>query len=174
MSSGLEKVGLLAGGLAAAYFTGGLSLGATAGAETAAAASSTSALATVGTTEALAASGAAAPALGIAGGAAAGAAAGAGAANSGLFGTGVTATEALAAATGASALYTMAQGPKGINVPPAPSFASQDQQVQQVEQQTLSRQQIAGGLQSTVGTAGGQAGAILSPATTSSRAILGG
>jgi hypothetical protein len=167
MSSGLGRDFMLAVGIGAAAYTGGASLGLVgAGAGADVAAGTTLATdATVGAGTEAAVTVAAPTAVGIAG---------AGAAGAGLAGTGVTASEALAAATGASALYTMAQGPKGINVPPAPSFAAQDSQVQQVEQQTLSRQQIAGGLQSTVGTPGGQAGAILSPSTTSSRAILGG
>jgi hypothetical protein len=92
----------------------------------------------------------------------------------GIAGTGITAGEASAAATGASAIYTLAQGRQGISIPPAPGQIQNDAQAQAVQQQTLEREQAAGGLQSTVGTSGGQAGAILSPATTSNRSILGG
>jgi hypothetical protein len=55
---------------------------------------------------------------------------------------------ASAAATGVSALSTLAAGSRGINVPPAP--------------------------QSTTGTAGGQAGAVLNPSTLSTKTLLGG
>jgi hypothetical protein len=56
-----------------------------------------------------------------------------------------------------------------------PNQVNTDQQQQlETQQQQLQRQQTAGGLQGTLGTAGGQAGAILSPTTTSNRSILGG
>jgi hypothetical protein len=93
----------------------------------------------------------------------------------GIAGTGITAGEVAAAATGASAIYSMSQqGRSGANVPPMPGQVQNDQQIQATEQQTLAREQAAGGLQSTTGTAGGQQGAVLSPATTSNRSILGG
>jgi hypothetical protein len=92
----------------------------------------------------------------------------------GIAGTGVTAGEAAAVATGASAVYSMSQSRSGVNIPPAPGQIQNDQQNQAAEQQTLAREQAAGGLQSTTGTAGGQAGAMISPATTSNRSILGG
>jgi hypothetical protein len=92
----------------------------------------------------------------------------------GIAGTGITAGEAAAVATGASALYSMTQSRSGVNIPPAPGQIQNDQQIQAAEQQTLAREQAAGGLQSTTGTAGGQAGAMISPATTSNRSILGG
>jgi hypothetical protein len=82
---------------------------------------------------------------------------------------------ASAAATGVSALSTLAAGSRGINVPPAPQTQlGTDQSVQQADQQALQRAQVAGGLQSTTGTAGGQAGAVLNPSTLSTKTLLGG
>lgn len=79
------------------------------------------------------------------------------------------------AATGVSALTTLARGAPSINIPPAPQMQlGADQAAQQAEQQSLQRAQAAGGLQSTTGTAGGQAGAILNPSTLSNRTLLGG
>jgi hypothetical protein len=92
----------------------------------------------------------------------------------GILGTGITAPELSAAATGASALYTLAQSRKGISIPPPPGTVQNDAQIQQVQQQTLQREQAAGGLNSTTGTSGGEQGAILSAGTTSNRSILGG
>lgn len=92
----------------------------------------------------------------------------------GILGTGVTYQEASAAATGVSALYTLAQSKHGISIPPAPRSVQNDSQVQLQEQQILQREQSAGGLDSTTGTAGGEQGAILGAGTTSNRSILGG
>ena len=111
------------------------------------------------------------------GGATAGATAGTGlvAGTGGLAGAGITASGVSAAATGASALYQLSQGGPHVNIPPAPqSAAATDQAVANAEQQSLQRRQAAGGLQSTTGTPGGQAGAILAPSTQSSKSILGG
>lgn len=85
-----------------------------------------------------------------------------------------TISEASAVASGTSSLATLAAGPGRINVPPTPGVAQQDQDVQNVEQQTLRREQVAGGLQGTTGTPGGQAGAVLNPGTLSNRSVLGG
>jgi hypothetical protein len=61
-----------------------------------------------------------------------------------------------------------------VNVPPVPNQIGNDQQVEATEQQELARRQAAGGLQSTVGTGGGQAGAMLNPSTLSQKSLLGG
>jgi hypothetical protein len=90
------------------------------------------------------------------------------------LGTGITAPEAAAAASGASSIFTLAQSRKGLSIPPPPQTVQNDAQIQQVEQQTLAREQAAGGLQGSTGTPGGQAGAILASNTTSNRSILGG
>jgi hypothetical protein len=78
------------------------------------------------------------------------------------------------AATGVSALATLARGAPNINVPPSPQFQTQDATVAQAGQQALQRAQAAGGLQSTTGTPGGQAGSVLNPTTLSSKTLLGG
>jgi hypothetical protein len=84
--------------------------------------------------------------------------------------------EASAIAQGASSLYQLAAGPGRINIPPSPLTpqANIDQSAANAEQQQLQREEAAAGLQSTVGTAGGQAGAILNPSTLSSHSLLGG
>jgi hypothetical protein len=81
---------------------------------------------------------------------------------------------ATTAATGLSAINTLAQGRGGINIPPTPGQVQSDQTVLNAQQEELQREQAAGGLQGTTGTPGGQAGAILAPSTTSNRSILGG
>jgi hypothetical protein len=82
---------------------------------------------------------------------------------------------AATAATGVSALATLARGAPGINLPPAPhTNLGTDQSVAQAEQQALQRAQVRGGLSSTTGTEGGQAGSVLNPATLSSKTLLGG
>lgn len=130
-----------------------------------------------------AAEGGAAAAAGgaAAGGAAAGAGAGAAAggtaaagAGAAAAGGGVTLTGVAAATTAASALYQLSQGGRGINVPPSPQAAGTDESVQNAEQMQLKRAQAAGGLQSTTGTPGGQAGAMLNPTTLSQKSLLGG
>ena len=73
-----------------------------------------------------------------------------------------------------SALYQLSQGSKGINVPPAPQTgATSDQSEVDAQQQQQRRQQAAGGLQSTLGTDGGQAGAILNPTNLGKKSLLG-
>jgi hypothetical protein len=112
-------------------------------------------------------------AAGVAAGAAAPAAASIAGAG-GIAGTGISATEALSAATSASALYRLSQGSKGINVPPSPQPGlTTDRGIQDAEQAQLRRAQTAGGLQGSTGTEGGQAGAILNPATLSTKTLLG-
>lgn len=151
------------------------SLFATTGAADAAATGATAAgsAATAGaTTAAVEAGGYAAVGGGIAAGAAPTAAA-AGAAGTGI--TAATVSEAAAAATGVSSLYTLSQGPGRINIPPAPyqGTGKIDQQVTSAEAAERARLAAAGGLQSTIGTGGGQAGATLNPATMSSHSLLG-
>lgn len=85
-----------------------------------------------------------------------------------------TVSEAAAVASGASALATLAAGPGNISVPPAPYQASVDTGALNAEQEERQRLAAAGGLQSTIGTGGGQAGAILNPSTMSQRSLLGG
>lgn len=85
-----------------------------------------------------------------------------------------TISESAAVAEGASALYTLVNGPGSVSVPPMPYTANVDQGALNAEQQERQRLAAAGGLQSTVGTGGGQAGAILNPGTMSSRTLLGG
>lgn len=111
----------------------------------------------------------------------AGIAAGASAPTLGAIGAGIgdmtpmaLASGATSAASGLSALNTLAQGRGGINLPPQPGAVQNDQSVQNAEQASLKRAQIAGGLQSTTGTAGGQAGAVLNPSTLSTKSLLGG
>jgi hypothetical protein len=84
-----------------------------------------------------------------------------------------TVAEASAVAEGASALTTLANGPGRINVPPSPSGVGSDQAVVDAEQKELQRRQAAGGLASTAGTPGGQAGAVLNPSTISNKSLLG-
>lgn len=128
------------------------------------------------TTAAVEAGGYAAVGGGIAAGAAPAAAAGV-AGGGAVAGGGIatTVSEAAAVASGASALYTLSQGPGRINVPPVPVTqpAQVDQAVANAEQAQIARRAAAGGLQSTVGTGTGQAGAILNPATLSNRSMLG-
>jgi len=87
-----------------------------------------------------------------------------------------TVAEATTAAAGASSLYQLATGAGRVQIPPMPMTAPAqvDQSVQAAEQQALQRRAAAGGLQSTIGTGAGQAGAVLNPATLSRGNILGG
>jgi hypothetical protein len=147
---------------AAGAATGATSIG---GAEAATAAAALEG----GSTAATAAATAGAAATGVGGAVAAGGALTTGA------GIATTVSEAAAVASGASALATLANGPGRINIPPVPVNQPQtDQAVLNAQQQEIQREAAAGGLQSTVGTAGGQGGAILNPSTMSSRSILGG
>jgi hypothetical protein len=82
--------------------------------------------------------------------------------------------EAAAIAQGASSLYTLAQGQRGVSIPPTPGMGQQDQAIANAEQQERARREAAGGLQSTLGTPGGAQGALLNPATLSNRQLLGG
>jgi len=86
-----------------------------------------------------------------------------------------TASTLATAATAGSALYQLSQGGPKINVPPTPqNGAGQDQAVAQADAQAIKRAQAADGLQASTGTAGGQAGSVLSPVTTSKNSVLGG
>lgn len=71
-------------------------------------------------------------------------------------------------AVGAVAAFSR---PKAPTIPPTP-FLQQDQDAQQVEQQTLAREQQAHGLASTIGTPTG-AGSVLNPATSQQKTLLG-
>lgn len=106
----------------------------------------------------------------------AGGAAGAGAA----VGTGVslaTVGSALGAVSaGVGIAGTLgAFGRKGPVLPPSPmmSPATIDQTAEQAQQEALGRQRIAGGINSTVGTPGGQAGAVMNPASLGQKTLLG-
>ena len=60
-------------------------------------------------------------------------------------------------------------------MPPSPvqTAQQQDQSQQNVEENLMRRQSIAGGLNSTVGTSGGQAGTMLNPSTLGQKTLLG-
>lgn len=85
-----------------------------------------------------------------------------------------TISEASAVASGASALATLVNGPGNVSIPPSPYQPNVDQGALSAEEQERQRLAAAGGLQSTVGTGAGQAGAILNPSTMSQRSLLGG
>lgn len=87
-----------------------------------------------------------------------------------------TAGEAAAVAEGASALYTLSQGPRNPNIPPIGTTGQGqiDQSAAAAAEAERQRLAAAGGLQSTIGTGAGQAGAMLNPSTLSSRTLLGG
>ena len=101
-------------------------------------------------------------------GSVAGAAAGAGG--------GITAGEvsAGAAVLGAGTAAYSALSAKKPVIPPSPVNAvSTDQSVEDAQANAMRRQSIAGGLSSTVGTSGGQAGTILNPANMGGKSLLG-
>jgi hypothetical protein len=89
----------------------------------------------------------------------------------------MTATQAIeagaAAVSAGSAIYQLANMPKA-NLPPSPTTGLNDQQIQASEQAALKRREAAAGLQGTTGTPGGEAGAVLNPATLSNKSVLGG
>ena len=64
--------------------------------------------------------------------------------------------------------------PKAL-LPPAPlqSQTQQDESAQQVDELARRRQSIAGGITSTLGTAGGSEGAVLNPANLGQKTLLG-
>lgn len=85
-----------------------------------------------------------------------------------------TAASAVSAGVGIAGAVG-AFGNKRPVMPPSPmiSQASVDQSAEEAQQQAKQRQAIAGGINSTVGTAGGQAGAILNPSTMGQKTLLG-
>lgn len=133
-------------------------------------------MADAGVGEAAAAGGAKAAGEAGAGAAAAGTGAAAAGTAAAAGGIGTTLAEGAAIASAASAIYGLASGPGRVNIPPSPLVpqARIDQQVENAEQQALGRRQAAAGLTSTLGTAGGEAGAMLNPSTLSSKSLLGG
>lgn len=64
---------------------------------------------------------------------------------------------------------------KRPTIPPSPVIpqAQVDQQAELASQQARQRQSIAGGISSTVGTPGGQAGEALNPANLGGKTLLG-
>lgn len=66
-------------------------------------------------------------------------------------------------------------GGKRPIMPPSPlqGVQQQDESVQKAEQDAQRRQSIAGGINSTVGTPGGQGGQVLNPGNMSSHTLLG-
>lgn len=163
-AAGAGAAGTATAGGAAAGTAATAAVGTGAAGGLASAAAGTAALDAVGVGAATADAGALASAS-------AGIAAGSGAVGLGSIAT--TVSEAAALAQGASSLYSLANGPRGVSVPPSPQVAP-DQSVANAEQQELARREAAGGLQSTTGTSGGQAGAVLNPGTVSNRSLLGG
>jgi hypothetical protein len=84
-----------------------------------------------------------------------------------------TVTQAATVAAGASSIYQLANQPR-IQIPPSPGIAQVDQSTAAAEADAERRRATAGGLQSTIGTGPGQAGAVLNPATLSQHGLLGG
>jgi hypothetical protein len=87
-----------------------------------------------------------------------------------------TGVEVAAGAADVATLYAAGSAlSKKPNIPPSPVLpaAQVNEQVQQKENQERQRQAIAGGIQSTVGTPGGQAGQILNPANMANKTLLG-
>jgi len=86
-----------------------------------------------------------------------------------------TVEQAATVAAGASAIYQLANQPR-IQIPPSPTTGAGqiDQSVAAAEADAERRRATAGGLQSTIGTGAGQAGAVLNPGTLSQHALLGG
>lgn len=68
----------------------------------------------------------------------------------------------------------LAKGSGRVNVPPIPNQVGNDMETAAAEQQTLQRREAAGGINSTIGTSGGQQGAVLNPSTMSQKSLLGG
>jgi hypothetical protein len=99
---------------------------------------------------------------------------GAGSVSAAGTGAGITAGEVSAAASLSSSIYTLSQGAGKVNDPPAPNQLGSDATVADAQQQQLRRQQAAGGIDSTTGTSGGQAGAVLNPSSMSTHSLLGG
>ena len=85
----------------------------------------------------------------------------------------VAGSAALAVGTGVATNALMAG--KRPAMPPNPVMGQQqqDEAEEQAQQNALRRQSIAGGINSTVGTSGGQAGQVLDPANMSGKSLLG-
>ena len=84
-----------------------------------------------------------------------------------------TAAEGLAGIAATSALQGALT--KRPVIPPSPVMAQAqiDQSTEQAEQNAQRRQSIAGGINSTIGTSGGQAGQMLNPANMGGKTLLG-
>lgn len=86
-----------------------------------------------------------------------------------------TAAEGLAGSLAAGAATNALYGAKKPVMPPSPVMGQQQQDVstREAEENAQRRQSIAGGMNSTVGTSGGQAGAMLNPANLGNKTLLG-
>ena len=75
----------------------------------------------------------------------------------------------------AGAATAVASAPKAPRIPPSPVIPPEqvDQGAAAAEADARKRQQLAGGIASTVGTSGGEAGAVMNPATMSGHSLLG-
>jgi hypothetical protein len=87
---------------------------------------------------------------------------------------GFTTADYIAMAGVAATTATAALQKKPV-MPPSPVIpqAQVDQSAQDANQAAQRRQSIAGGISSTVGTTGGQAGAVLNPGNMGSKTLLG-
>jgi len=100
-------------------------------------------------------------------------AAGAGAWIAGNAATITAVAGAAGAAVGVAGQLGAFGGPKLTPPSPVLSQSGVDQGQQAAEQNALRRQSIAGGIDSSVGTAGGQAGQMLNPANMGAKSMLG-
>jgi len=82
---------------------------------------------------------------------------------------------ALAVAVGGYAASGGFDGKKNVPIPPSPVIPQPrvDEATADAENKSRLRQQIAGGIVSTEGTAGGGAGSMLNPGTMSGKSLLG-
>jgi hypothetical protein len=89
--------------------------------------------------------------------------------------TAVTAAEVGSAAATAAGAYTALSAGKRPVMPPSPLLpqSQQDLSVQDAEANAQRRQSIAGGINSTVGTQGGQGGAAMDQSNSGGKALLG-
>ena len=98
----------------------------------------------------------------------------------GVFGAGSTAA-GIAGGVGTAAGVASVAGQLGAFgrrrpiIPPQPQMGAQqvDQSTQAAEEAAMRRESIAGGLSSTVGTPGGQAGELLNPQISGTKQLLG-
>lgn len=88
---------------------------------------------------------------------------------------GWTASYLLIAAAGAYVGSQVGKGGHQPVIPPSPVIpaAQVDQAQQEAENNAKKRQQLSGGITSTIGTAGGQAGSMLDPGTFGGKTLLG-